>query len=107
MYIVFYAAVGILLMGFMSLFYIRSDRRRSYINTVVSVMLFFLLLFEILSGLFGIHQTGAFGSSNFPEDWINRGWFGWMLLGLIIIGLFSPIWIVGFSRDSRTPPPEG
>lgn len=102
MYIAGYAVVGLCLMGFMSIFFIRSGKRRSYISSVFSTMVFFLLLFEILSGLFGVHQIGAFGSSNMPEDWINRGWFGWMLLGLITLGLLSPVWVAALSREIRT-----
>lgn len=100
MYIAVYAGLGALMTGFMLIFFITSDRRWRYINTVFSVMLFFLLLFEILSGLFGIHQVGAFGSSNMPEDWITQGWFGWLLLVLLTIGLFAPVWIPALSRSS-------
>jgi hypothetical protein len=107
MYIAVYAIMGVLLSGLMSIFYIKPGRRRSYLNAVVSVMLFFILLFEILSGLFGIHQTGALGSSDMPQAWINRGWFGWLLLVLITLGVFSPIWLAGLSRNSRSSPSQG
>jgi len=63
-----------------------------------------LMLFVTLSLVVGLMHTGGAGSWNYPQDYIESGFFGWIIMALPVISLLAPLAIarIVVTRPGKT-----
>lgn len=69
---------------------VRKNRWRFILTAAMCVSLG-LALFEVLSALLGITRFGEPVQFNYPQDYLGRGPFGWLLMILPILAVISPL----------------
>jgi hypothetical protein len=65
------------------------------------IVIFALLAFELLSLFTGLRQRGWVASWSYPNDYLNAGLVGWIIMLFPILGLLSPLLLALYVRKRK------
>lgn len=84
-----YLCSSLLVLG-LSLLVLTAVTKARFVLITGALILLGLIAFVGLSALSGILQIGQPGSYSLPQDYIAYGFFGWLILAIGLLGIFSP-----------------